>query len=120
MHDVLYARQQQWSIDRTAPVQRFVEYAGTIGADAGDFESCLESDRFADVVTANGMLGDQIGIRSTPTVFINGRNVGEAWSSFEEMSRLVRQELAAAGAVGGAAAAASDDTTTAPVDTAGR
>ncbi|HEX6587930.1 MAG TPA: DsbA family protein [Longimicrobiales bacterium] len=106
MHDVLYTRQQQWSIDRTPPVERFVEYAGMVGADAGEFEACLQSDRFADVVTANGMLGDQLGIRSTPTVFINGQNVGEAWSSFEDMSRLIRQQLAAAGATG----AASSDT----------
>lgn len=110
MHDVLYARQQQWSLDRTAPIERFVEYAGTIGVDAGDFESCLRSERFADVVTANGMLGDQLGVRSTPTVFINGRNVGEAWSSFEEMSRLIRQELAAAGSTAAPSGAAADTT----------
>ena len=103
MHDMLYTRQQQWSISRTPPVERFVEYAGAVGADGGEFESCLQSDRFADVVTANGMLGDQLGVRSTPTVFINGRNVGEAWSSFEAMSSLIRQELEAARSRGGAA-----------------
>lgn len=103
MHDMLYTRQEQWMLDRTAPVDKFVEYAGAVSADAGDFEACLQSDRFADVVTANGLLGDQLGIRSTPTVFINGRNVGEAWGSFEDMSRLIRQELAAAGGRGAAA-----------------
>ena len=115
MHDMLYTRQQQWSIERTAPVERFAEYAGAIGADAGDFEACLESDRFADVVTANGMLGDQLGIRSTPTVFVNGRNVGEAWSSFEEMSRLIREELEASRARGGVT---GDSTPTAADSTA--
>ena len=113
MHDVLYARQEQWMLDRTAPVEKYIEYAQSIGADQGDFAACLRSDRFADVVTANGMLGDQLGIRSTPTVFVNGRNVGDAWSSFSDMSRLIEQEIQAAGTRGGATA----DTTTA-TDTA--
>jgi protein-disulfide isomerase len=113
MHDVLYSRQQEWSLDRTAPVERFSGYAQSVGADAGDFDACLQSDRHAEVVTANGMLGDQLGIRSTPTVFINGRNVGEAWSDYAAMKRLIDQALAAA-----PAGAAPATTPAAPATTA--
>lgn len=114
MHDVLYARQQEWSLDRVPPVERFSGYAQSVGADAAEFQQCLQSDAHAETVTANGMLGDQLGIRSTPTVFINGRNVGEAWSSFEAMKGLIDEALA--GAPG--AAAPATDPAAAPADTA--
>lgn len=111
MHDMLYTRQQEWSIERTPPVDTYVEYATTVGADAGEFEDCLRSDRFADVVTANGLLGEQLGIRSTPTVFVNGRNAGDAWSNFEAMRELIDAEIAAAGATAPPAAADTSGTT---------
>ncbi len=96
MHDMLYARQQEWSRNRTPPIERFSGYAQAVGADVADFDECLGSDRHAETVTANGLLGDQLGIRSTPTIFINGRNVGEAWSDVAAMRRLVDQALAGA------------------------
>ena len=117
MHDLLYARQQEWSLDRTAPVERFSGFAQSLGADAGEFEACLQSDRHAETVTANGMLGDQLGIRSTPTVFINGRNVGEAWSDFTAMRTLIDQALAASPPAAGAAA--TTGAASAAADTAG-
>ena len=115
MHDILYARQQEWSLDRTAPVDRFAGYAESIGAQRNEFEECLRSDRHADVVTANGMLGEQLGVRSTPTVFLNGRNVGEAWSDAGRMRALIDEALGgaprAADAAPSASLPASADTT---------
>jgi protein-disulfide isomerase len=46
-----------------------------IGLDRRAFEQCLRSDRHADVVTANRMVGDQLGVNSTPTVLVNNRRV---------------------------------------------
>ena len=93
MHDVLYARQQEWSLDRTPPIERYTGYAESVGADGGEFEDCLRSDRHADVVTANALLGEQLGVRSTPTVFLNGRNVGEAWGDMGRMRTLIEAAL---------------------------
>ena len=112
MHDALYAQQRQWSLDRTPPVERFAGYAEAVGADGAEFRECLESDRHAETVTANGMLGDQLGVGSTPTIFINGRNVGEAWSDYGAMRRLIDEALAAAPARGADTSAAQ------PVDSA--
>lgn len=96
MHDMLYARQTEWAAERTAPIDRFTSYATAVGADPAAFGSCLRSDRHADVVTANAMLGEQLGVRSTPTVYLNGRNVGEAWGDFGRMQQLIEQALGAA------------------------
>ncbi|HSH45986.1 MAG TPA: thioredoxin domain-containing protein [Longimicrobiales bacterium] len=74
-HDKLYQEQSSWS-PRQSVVDDFVDYAEEVGLDRGAFDSCLRSDRFADVVTANRLLGEELGVRSTPTVLVNNRQVG--------------------------------------------
>lgn len=74
MHDKLFEEQSRWSF-KNSVTGDFVDYAGEIGLDEGAFRSCLNSDRYADVVTANRRLGDQLSIRSTPTVLVNNRQV---------------------------------------------
>ena len=39
--------------------------------DGGDFSACLNSDRYADVVTANMQLGSRMGVSGTPTIMVN-------------------------------------------------
>jgi protein-disulfide isomerase len=81
-HDLLYQRQATWSGDPARrPSQRevsdmFVGYARELGLDTRPFEQCLRSDRYADVVTASRMVGDQLGVRGTPTVLVNNRHIG--------------------------------------------
>lgn len=73
-HDLLYATREQWAPSSNA-LREFVDLAGQLGLDASAFEACLRSDRYADVVTANRLLGEQLGVNSTPTVIVNGRRV---------------------------------------------
>jgi protein-disulfide isomerase len=74
-HNLVLAQQQNWMYDRTTPLNKFNEYARQVGLDVGTFRSCVNSDRHADVVTANHMLGQQLRVGGTPTVFVNGRPV---------------------------------------------
>jgi protein-disulfide isomerase len=74
-HDMLYQRQSAWSGQQSA-VDTFVGYGDELGFDRRSFEQCVRSDRFADVVTANRMLGDQLGVTGTPTVLVNNRRIG--------------------------------------------
>lgn len=74
-HDKLYQEQARWSGQQSV-VDEFVEYAGQVGLDIDTFESCLRSDRFAEAVTANRLLGEQLGVRSTPTILVNNRQIG--------------------------------------------
>lgn len=93
MHDILFARQQEWSYERNPPVDRFLEYATAAGLDAAAFGACLSSDQHADVVSANRMLGDNLGVRGTPTVYVNGR-VLDLWNSYDALKAMVQSELA--------------------------
>jgi protein-disulfide isomerase len=69
-HDELFQRQALWS-PLADPAAEFQEYAGLLGLDARDFSRCLNSDRHADVVTANLRLAESIGVPQTPTLLIN-------------------------------------------------
>jgi protein-disulfide isomerase len=74
-HDALYQQQSNWSPQRTA-MDDFLGIARELGLDGRAFEQCVRSDRYADVVTANRMVGEQIGVSGTPTVLVNNRRVG--------------------------------------------
>jgi protein-disulfide isomerase len=90
-HDLLFANQTAWA-GSTSPRRNFVSYAEQIeGLDAGSFESCLRSDRFADVVTANRRLGESaFNVGSTPTVFVRGSGLpDESGNDFESISRAI-------------------------------
>lgn len=69
-HDRLFSRQQSWSA-RPNPASDFVDYAEAVGLDGGAFEECLQSERHADVVTANMRLGEELGVNGTPTVMVS-------------------------------------------------
>jgi len=95
-HDILFARVMEWSPSREAPLEQFVRYAGDLGLNRKAFEDCLESDRHADAVTANRMLGDQLGVNATPTVIVNGRRVYNPFDRDELRAAIVAEQPAGA------------------------
>ena len=68
-HDNLFRNQARWA-PMTSPASTFIDYAEALGLDRGEFASCLNSDRHAELVTANMELGNQLGVRETPTIFV--------------------------------------------------
>jgi len=77
MHDYIFGRQSDWMYALTPPVKTYEQYARTVGVDPQKFNACLESDRYADVVTAEHELGVQLGVNATPTVIINERRLSD-------------------------------------------
>ena len=74
MHDTLYREQLAWS---KAPNTRelFESYAGTLGLDLEQFKKDMESDKARERVDSDHALGDFLGVKVTPTLFINNRPV---------------------------------------------
>jgi protein-disulfide isomerase len=74
MHDTLYREQETWS---KAPNVRelFESYAGTIGLDVDQFKKDMDGDKARDRVDSDHTLADSLGIKMTPTLFINNRPV---------------------------------------------
>lgn len=69
-HETLFRNQARWAA-ASMPASAFEQYADEAGLDADDFGSCLNSDDFADVVSANMELGGRMGVSGTPSIFIN-------------------------------------------------
>jgi len=68
-HDALFQNQSAWAFGG-GPAGAFVDYAGDLGLDKGEFGACLNSDAHADVVTANLRLGLELQISGTPTIIV--------------------------------------------------
>src|SRR5437773_9371909 len=72
MHDTLYREQSAWS---KAPNARelFESYAGTLGLNMDQFNKDMDSEKARARVDSDHALGDSLGIKVTPTLFINKR-----------------------------------------------
>ncbi|HJN43909.1 MAG: thioredoxin domain-containing protein [Vicinamibacterales bacterium] len=86
LHDTMFSRQSELGVDDLK------RHAGELGMDQAAFDTCLDSGRFTEQVNADLMAGQQYGVSSTPTVFINGRAVMGAapYALFDE---IIREEL---------------------------
>jgi protein-disulfide isomerase len=93
-HDKLFATQADWSFQSKAPTSRYNDYAAELGLDAAAFKACLNSDKHSQVVAANHQLGTELGVGSTPSVFMEGRLLREEWDDYKELRERVVQELA--------------------------
>lgn len=82
-HDLLFRNQQRWSL-KSNPAGEFGNLAEELGLDESAFRRCLESDRFADVVTANRLLGERLGVGGTPTLFVyDGKGPAKRLGGFQ-------------------------------------
>jgi protein-disulfide isomerase len=72
MHDVLFARQAEWS-GRGNARDIFEGYAAELGLGAANFGECLDSGVTRAQSEADVAEGIARGVRGTPTFFINGQ-----------------------------------------------
>lgn len=74
MHDIIYENQNEWKAsnrqDRMAG-----EFAGQIGLDRDSFTSCFREDGGAARTAVHNQAAAALGVRATPSFFINGRLV---------------------------------------------
>jgi protein-disulfide isomerase len=74
MYDTLYREQSLWSNASNAR-ELFESYAGTIGLDVDQFKKDMDSDKVRERIESDHALADSLGIKVTPTLFINNRPV---------------------------------------------
>jgi protein-disulfide isomerase len=82
-----------FSMDLGLGAEAYQEYAEEIGLDTDAFAECLESNRYEDEVLADFEFASQLGIRSTPTFFINGIALVGA-QPYDVFKQVIDQELA--------------------------
>jgi protein-disulfide isomerase len=75
MRALLFAgtEQRAWGAGSLDDIDVFVGYAEQLGLNGADFESCVTSNRYLDLVRSDIAMADQLGARSTPAFIVNGR-----------------------------------------------
>ena len=74
MYDTLYREQSLWSNASNAR-ELFESYAGTLGLDVDQFKKDVDSDKVRDRIDSDHALADFLGVKVTPTLFINNRAI---------------------------------------------
>ncbi len=92
-HDVMLSRQRSWAFATAAPIKDYESFAVELALDAKAFRSCLNSDKYADVVTINQTLGNQLRVRGTPALYMNSRMLGDEWQDYRLMKARIEQEI---------------------------
>lgn len=85
-HDLLFKAQ-----DKLDPAS-LEEMAKKAGADPAKFKACFEGKKFAQAVQDDMSYGEKVGVRSTPTFFVNGQIVNGA-VPLEQFSEVIDEEL---------------------------
>jgi len=92
MHDLLYENQKAWheAFD-VRPI--FEGFAKQIGLDMNRYQHDLNSDRVAQRIFLDGKRAHSMGVKGTPTVFLNGREVPFESLPSEKLRVLINLEL---------------------------
>ena len=86
MHDLMFAEQTSLT------AEGLKEKARRVGIDAPAFDDCLDSGKAKEAVRVDGQASIDLGLSSTPILFIDGRFVSGT-QSFEQLSSIIDQEL---------------------------
>ena len=96
MHDLLYENQDAWKdVFDVRPI--FEGYAKQIGIDVDRFKRDVDGDAVANRIMQDGKRGHSMGVKGTPTVFINGREVNFENLPADKLRVVIQNELRSAG-----------------------
>jgi protein-disulfide isomerase len=74
MHDLLYREQTTWANSKEVQTL-FKAYAGMIHLDVERFQKDMASERVKEKVESDRKRGEALGVKNTPTIFINNESV---------------------------------------------
>jgi len=73
--------------------EAYMQYAEDLGLDTQSFQECVDTGRYYDEVMADFEYASNLGVRSTPTFFLNGIPLVGA-QPYEMFKQVIEQELA--------------------------
>lgn len=74
-HDVLFTNQEKWSQleGKKLLLDQLASYAEEVGIDKESFLERIDSDYIKSLVNEDVVLGNQLKLRGTPTLYVNGQ-----------------------------------------------
>lgn len=86
------------TIDDSAVTERLRQYTVMAGADTAKVEACAATQETSERITRSQLLGKAVGVTGTPTLFLNGRRLGNLTTAqYEALKGVVNYEVEQAG-----------------------
>lgn len=95
MHDLLYEHQNDWKTQFDVR-PTFEAYAQKIGVDVERYKRDMGGDLVAQRIFQDGKRGHSLGVKGTPTVFMNGREVPFEDLAADKLRLVIQKELQSA------------------------
>lgn len=96
MHGMIFDHQNEWKVAfDSRPI--FEGYAKQLGLDVERYKRDVLSDRVEQRIFLDGRRGHSLGVNSTPTVFMNGREVPFEQLPADRLRVLIQNELRVVG-----------------------
>ena len=86
-HTLLYTNQNGEGTGAYSD-RRLKAFAGSMGLNQANFDACFDSHKYASAVDADIALANQMGINSTPSLYINGVQVSNPMNYTEIKQRI--------------------------------
>jgi protein-disulfide isomerase len=90
-HDRLYAGQTVWTVSVEPPIETFIRYAQEAGLDLNGFARCLSDRSVYEKIQQEKSAGVDLGVRSTPSFFVNGELIIGGPALREKVEKLILQ-----------------------------
>jgi protein-disulfide isomerase len=94
MHDLLYKEQPVWSKTADAP-ELFNSYASVLGLNIERFKKDVANPETAARIKRDQQEGTDLGVRNTPTIFLNGKEVPPSSLSPDSLRKMVDEAIKA-------------------------
>jgi len=97
VHDLLFSRQGRWA-GNPSPVGELRDIIEAAGLDVGEWNACMSEGRHLREIAASRKYGEQRGVGSTPTLFLNGQRLDlTGVEPYSYIEGLIKAVLAAGG-----------------------
>jgi protein-disulfide isomerase len=91
MQELLFTRQPEWGEQQVPQNELFISYATELGLDIEQFTADLQNPEYLVKIERDQADGEALGVRGTPTFFINGQRVEPL--SAERIVEMIEAEL---------------------------
>jgi protein-disulfide isomerase len=89
--DILFHKQQDWVVQK--PIEPLLAIAKQAGFTKESFEACLKNQKLLEGIEAQrNRAADKFGVKSTPTLFINGK-IHRGGMSIEDLEKELKPYL---------------------------
>lgn len=89
MHDLLFKNQNSWAPEQD-PTATFTQYAQELALNTTQFSSDLTSESVKQSISEDQSVGNQLGVNSTPTFYVNGNKLPNV-NSYQDFKNFIQQ-----------------------------